>query len=240
MKTKKPKDSNKATPIFSEKELSKMDTPQDTSQATPPVTDSKPTPTGGVRRSIAWYEDDKGKIDLDKMQERTRTAFKEFLSRPDVWKTFDVEKPAGAQKVLVGKDLVERVYEFMGQGIAFMAARSGVTKEQAEMIFVYDREELDALVPVTVRLINKRGPDWLTQWNEEIEFGITFISIQVSKFFMLRALIINMEKQKKKNAPPPPPTSILVPDKPEMESTEPPKVPQSLEDIQENIGTIET
>lgn len=186
-----------------------------------PITAETPSITSerapeGERRSIAWYEKD-GKIQWDKMRKSTQEALREFLARPDVWKELEVARPEKPPRTIVGEPLVAQAYNLLGRFESFLAQRlTGCSQEQADKIMLFDEEEKAMLVPVTVRLINKRGPDWLAEWNEEIEFGIAFLSIQMGKMVALRVIVEREARRRRENVPPP--TPILVPDAPPVDA----------------------
>lgn len=193
--------------------------------ATPNISEESTEPIGKAtsgeeRKSIAWYERD-GKIIWDRMRPATREQFKEIVSRPEVLKALEVKRPEAPVKNLVSDELVKGGYDLLGRLESFLAQRAtGASKELADKAMCFDEEDLNTLVSPTVRLINKRGPDWLQRWNEEAEFGIAFTSVQLSKFAMLRA-IVNKDAKAKRNAPTKP-DIIYEPQRPEPETPTPP------------------
>jgi hypothetical protein len=184
--------------------------------ATPVLTEG-----GEERKSVAWYEKD-GKILWDRMRPSTRDALKEFLERDDVIKALEVKRPEGPPKKLVGESLVARGYKLTGTVESFIAQKSlKAPKEIADKVMLFDDEELEVVVPPTVRLLNRYGADWIETYGDWVELGIGLTSIQLSKFAMLRALL-DREERKAKNAPAP---LLLTPQKAE-ETPAPPQVPE--------------
>jgi hypothetical protein len=190
-----------------------------------PSKSAEPSGIIGAReqKSFRWYEKD-GRIQWDGMRDATKEALREFVQRPDLWEGLEIKKPEEAggtlePRKIVGDELVSRAYDFLGRFEQFVAKRyTGCSDEIAEKVFAFDEEEKAALVPVTVRLINKWGPDWLAKFNDEVEFAITLLSIQMSKMAMLRTFMERERRMKAQNVPAP---VLLRPEKPEEAPTAP-------------------
>lgn len=197
MKTKTKKSTSKTTPIND-----KTITPTTIDRGTIEQANLPPAVEvlqGEERKSVAWYEKD-GKILWERMRPSTREALKEFLQRDDVLKALEVKRPE-VQKKLVGESLVERTYKLVGKVESFVAQKSlKAPKEIADTAMCFDEDELNVVVPPTVRLLNKYGAEWIESYGDWLELGIGLTSIQVSKFAMLRALL-DREEKKAKNRP---------------------------------------
>jgi hypothetical protein len=229
MKTKAPKPpKDKVKSIFSDAENSKISKEEKSTSPAPDVQLTTRTPkTGPERKTVAWYEED-GKIDWSRMRSASQDTLREFLQRPDVWEGLKIEKKAEIpSRELIKSDTVAAAYELLGKIEVFLAQRAtGCSQELAEKVCLFDEEDERMLVPATVKLINKRGPDWFALWNEEVEFGFLFLSIQMQKIFILKKLAKKETQARRDNAPAPAPV-LLIPKKPPVETE--PEEPESPE-----------
>lgn len=165
-----------------------------------PETTTRAEVQGEERKSVAWYERD-GKILWERMRPSTREALKEFLERDDVVKALEVKRPEAPPKKLVGESLVTRGYRLVGQAESFIAQKSlKAPKDIADLAMLFDDEELEVVVPPTVRLLNQYGAEWVEKWGDWVELGVSLTTIQLSKFAMLKSLL-DKEERKAKNRP---------------------------------------
>lgn len=232
MKTKTPKFKKKGTSETLNSNITSISTPEPSERAigTDSTTNEKTNMTSGeIRKSIAWYEGSDGKIIWERMRGSSKDALREFIVRPEVWDGLKIQKPGDqpGQEIpsrdILNSDVLSRAYDFIGKFEAFLAKRvTGCSDEIAEKVFIFDEEEKSALVPATVKLINKYGPNWMSAYNEEIEFCIVILSIHMNKIFMLRVLLERDRRAQLTNVPKPTPISqpIVVPERMEPEEPE--------------------
>jgi hypothetical protein len=210
-----------------ERNFSKIETPK----SSKPENDNSSV-TGAIRKSIAWYESDDGKIVWERMRETSKDALRDFLKKPEVWDGLKIEKPTltaqgtPSTKPLVSGEVISRAYDFLGKFESFLFQRATKCSDEiASKVWVFDDEEKAALIPATAAILAKHGPEWLSGFDVEIEFCVIFFSLQMSKFMTMKTLLERERKNGKGNRPPVIPISqpmfvpeVPVPEEPELHS----------------------
>lgn len=229
MKTRNAGPRNTKTGDVKEKPEKQSESPA-AGSAPSPANTREITPKDVRRMQLSYLEKSDGTLAVDNMRDGSKIQIREFFQRPDVQKMLDLPKDDGEAKPKAGKHLVEQAFRLIGQIKAFAVSRAvkALSKEQIDSIMLYDPEEMELLVPVTVRFLEKRGPDWLREWNEDVEFFVVFLSVEIGKFAKLRTLINRQERLQNSNVPRPAPT-LLTPERPAPMDNPPATAPPETE-----------
>jgi len=183
---------------------------------------------GFTPRIVRYLVNDKGEVQWDRMQNRTKEDLKDFVNRPESKKHLGLEREVAAIDIPVfDEDEANSLLDFLETVDGVAASKIyGVPREVTSVAFTFTPEHRKKLNPRIVRLLNKWGPMFLKTWKDEFGLGMVLISVLSAQ---ARKMDFIMEQRKLgirvpppvRPSPPPAPTPIDATSKPAPKKDEP-------------------
>lgn len=214
MKTKRPR----AASVKSNGKLPEPTKAVEEVEETAPVTGQVDEGEGYVRKGFSFYLGPDGKIAWEKMREKTRREFDDFLRRPDVAEKFGpkgVDSPNQPPPMFPPESL-GIFFNILGGIEAFGAHRfAGISPDIAKRVFTYTDTERELLGPPLCKVLNKYIPAWMVKYQDEILLASLFLSITAQKIALAKAMEAAWRSKKAATdaAPTPPPSEPAEPAK---------------------------
>jgi rRNA processing protein Gar1 len=135
------------------------------------------------RVALAYYVDDKGAIQWERMRPKMKDAIREFVNNPEVKKQFgSVTEISSAQVEVFDPKWCGTIYDVIGKVESFFAGKMyKISPEICEQAFTYTPAEKEKLAEPTAKVINKYAPIWLVQFKDEIALAFLFVTITAVK-----------------------------------------------------------
>jgi hypothetical protein len=123
---------------------------------------SAPSESGLDRKTVAFYENAKGKIDVSKMQERTKEQLIRLLKDSDLARDLGVAGPVGGagerkSPEPITLEMVFGLYSVIGTADSLVAQKVlKIPHDIASQAFTFTPAQKDGLAPLTRNILNKR------------------------------------------------------------------------------------
>lgn len=151
-------------------------------------------------RRVAFTVDSEGRIDVEKLQDKTKIQLKEIFSRPSELRKLGLS-PSVSKQIAdneFGEDEANALLSFITMVDAPIAARLyNVPKSIAKEAFTFDDYHRSKLNPPMIRLMNKWGPSVLKTYKDEVGFALIMFSTLSSQVMVMNAL----EEKRKASLP---------------------------------------
>lgn len=145
----------------------------------------------GSKLQVALKED--GSIDLDSMRDSTKEKLRQALSAtPGIYP--DGAAKSEVQTQIFHPTMVAGMYSMLG-AVEAMALSNlfKVPAPIARQVFTYSAEEIVALTPPTVRVLNKYATEWMVKYQDEIALASMLVAMTVTK--VQSALVLTKMQQ---------------------------------------------
>lgn len=150
-------------------------------QATGAVSLETGVETGPAQKRLSFPLTPEGVVDLDRVRDDTKSQMRRAFSDPKVSREIfgsSTPVPAG-----FSDQDCEWLFNLLGEAEAFLAEKSGIPKDVAREIFLWDREEVNAIKDPSKACLNK----WLPgAASVETTFLLALAGIHQKKFFSLQ------------------------------------------------------
>lgn len=124
-----------------------------------------------------------GSPDLSAMRGSTKEKVQAFFSDPKMAQAFGVKAPVQAEVQVFHPAMVAGLYSMLGSIEALAVSRmTKIPVPICKQAFTYTPQEIEALTPPTVRVLNKYAADWMIKYQDEIALVTLLSSITISKY----------------------------------------------------------
>jgi len=139
------------------------------------------------RISLNFFVTEDGKVDVSRMRESMKTRIKETL--PQLISEFAPKDQADQMIQAIPASWVDTLYDGIGSLEAVIFSKVlGIDPAVAQQVFTFNPLEKEKLIPPTQNVLNKRMPDWLLKYKDEVALVMmltmmTIAKIQIAKQF---------------------------------------------------------
>lgn len=175
----------------------------------------------GSRKTLAFYEDAKGNIDVDRLQDRTKAQIRRLIQDKALPAKLGIAgaTPGAPAVQFISPELAGGLYDIVGSIESLLAQRFfGCSSEIASRAFTFDEAKKKALVPLTCKVANKYASEWMQQYGDEIMLAMIFVTMTTSQIMAMKSLqagkvpipepIKVVSMQRAETEAPPHPTSV--------------------------------
>ena len=136
---------------------------------------------GPPRKGVWIYLNDDGSMDTAAMREGTREKLRQAVASTPMFSA-----PGNGPQVEVqifNPMMIEGMYNLLGslECVAFQKAFPVIPPTLIRQVIPYTPQEKAALVPPTVRVLNKHANAWMIKWQDELALGTLLLSMTVNK-----------------------------------------------------------
>jgi len=173
------------------------------SKAAGEVETAKPAPATGVapipsessvdatanRKTFAVYVDANGKIEVDRLQERTKAQLRSLFQDSSLPGKLGIASAAVPAPQFVSTEMVSAFYDTLGNIESLIGQKVfKVSSDIASKAFTFDAEKKKSLTPLTVKVANKYAWEWLQKYGDEIMLLSVFVGVTLSQVAVLKTL----------------------------------------------------
>ena len=139
------------------------------------------------RISLNFFVTEDGKVDVSRMRESMKTRIKETL--PQLISEFAPKEQAEQMIQAIPASWVDTLYDGIGSLEAVIFSKVlGIDPAVCQQVFTFNALEKEKLIPPTQNVLNKRMPDWLLKYKDEVALVMmltmmTIAKIQIAKQF---------------------------------------------------------
>jgi hypothetical protein len=155
------------------------------------------------RKTIGWSLTPEGRIDFDRMREKTKQELRDLIDDPEVRKAVGAKNSEGNQQTAQPVEFFDPawckpLFDTFAQVETMVIAPR--LKLPADIVFKqlrFNKEELDALTPVTCRVINKYAMEWMIRFKDEIGLAMLLTTISIAHIRALAQIKADLDAQVK-------------------------------------------
>lgn len=132
-----------------------------------------------TNRRVAFTVDEDGRIDLSRLQDKTKIQLREIFSKSSELEKLGISAPVARElsEIGFGEDEANAILNFITTIDAPIASRMyQVPKDICVEAFTFDDFHRRKLNPPMIRLLNKWGPSVLKTWKDEVGFALIMFS----------------------------------------------------------------
>lgn len=141
------------------------------------------------RITIGINLDSDGKLDFDGMRAGTKEKLRELIIDPEVARAVGVSAPSAVQSEInvIAPETCKMFFNSLAKVEALVLAKKmRASQEFALEHLEFTEKELEELSKPTARIINKRAPDWLVKFQDEIALCMMIVTFSSAKIQVLR------------------------------------------------------
>jgi hypothetical protein len=166
------------------------------------------TLNGDVRATIGWLETPDGKIQLDRMTDKTKKKFRSLLDNPEFVKAIGIEAPSAAPSTLKFPEIDDKecnmILDLLGTvsgiGASFIYK---VPREITMKAFQYTPDMRRKINPNLAAVLNKWAPTFLKTYKDEVGLGIVMFGAVNAQLTVMKLLDDQRKKAETRTSPRP-------------------------------------
>lgn len=142
------------------------------------------------RFQLSFDLNDDGTPDLSSMRGRTKERVQEFFSNRKMAEAFGVKEPVTPEVQIFHPSMVAGLYSLLGSVETMIIIRgTKIPEEIAKQVFPYKPIEVEALSPLTAKVLNKYAADWMIKYQDELALLSMLAGMTVTKFNVAYAMM---------------------------------------------------
>ena len=159
----------------------------------------QPSVSGPRRVAVSVPTDDSGKPDWSKVSPKVRKKFEQLFNDPATQAEFS-STPEGqidpAQAKMLGMWAINILFQVEGLAVA---AKFKLTREEAKTLTQADFSSFPDFDNAVTRIMQKRGPEWLAKWADEIYVGSCLLMAMAGNWEKGAEMAAMKKKREKEN-----------------------------------------